>query len=147
MAAKSLTIRQVYQVKAPVKAVFRALTEPAGLVTWFLAKAKLEPRRGGSYEFTWQGGYRHRGKVLDYVKNRRLSLTWPTRRLGDTRVTFTLRRAGAGTRIEIRHTGYQRTDAWLEMYGGTQSGWAYFFVNLKSVLEHGHDLRTPGDAS
>jgi uncharacterized protein YndB with AHSA1/START domain len=142
----SLVIRQVYQIAAPPKAVFRALTESKELVRWFLAKATLEKVRGGKYAFTWHGGYRHTGTVLAFEPDRRLTLTWPSGKLPDTRATFTLRRSGRGTRVEIRHSGYGTSTAWLELYGGTQSGWAYFFMNLKSVLEHGVDLRSARDA-
>ncbi|MGC2289223.1 MAG: SRPBCC domain-containing protein [Thermoplasmata archaeon] len=145
MTEKTLTITQAYHVNAPVPTVFRALTDPDVLKTWFLADAHVDPKAGGSYEFTWQGGYKHEGKVLGFVRNRLVKLSWPSRGIGDTRVTFTVRRDGTGTILEVRHTGYKRSDAWLEMYGGTESGWAYYLMNLKSVLEHGHDLRAAGD--
>ncbi|MCI4324108.1 MAG: SRPBCC domain-containing protein [Thermoplasmata archaeon] len=145
MVATTLTVRQSYRVNAPVSKVFRALSEPSELTKWFLGQATLPHRRGGTYEFVWPGGYRHEGRVLEYVVNRRLSLTWPSAKLGDTKVTFTVQRSGRGTRLDLRHTGYRTTRAWLEMYGGTQSGWAYYLMNLKSVLENGHDLRDPSD--
>src|SRR5271170_2476660 len=147
MAASTLTIHQVFHLRAPVAKVFRALTDPSEITKWFLAKAQLTPRRGGRYDFTWQGGYRHEAAVLEFVQNRRLTLEWPGVGRGITRVTFSVRREGMGTRLEVRHTGYRRTPAWLEMYGGTQSGWAYYLMNLKSVLEHGHDLRSAGDTA
>ena len=57
-----------------------------------------------------------------------------------------LRKSGRGTLISIRHSGYPRTPGWVEIYGGTQAGWAYYLMNLKSVLETGRDLRSPKDA-
>jgi uncharacterized protein YndB with AHSA1/START domain len=145
MAGTTLTVRQSYQIHAPVTRVFRALTEPSELTKWFLGEATLPHRRGEAYQFVWKGGYRLEGRVLEYVANRRLSLTWPSDRLGDTRLTFTVRRSGRGTRLTLRHSGYKTSRPWLEMYGGTQWGWAYYLMNLKSVLEHGHDLRDPSD--
>jgi uncharacterized protein YndB with AHSA1/START domain len=146
VAGKTLTIRQSYYLRAPVKKVFRALTEPTKITKWFVGEARLDPRRGGTYRFTWLGGYRHGGKVLEFIKNRRLALEWPTPRLGKTRVTFTVRPRGKGTQLRVVHSGYKTTPAWLEMYGGTQSGWAYYLMNLKSVLEHGNDLRSLRDS-
>jgi uncharacterized protein YndB with AHSA1/START domain len=145
MAANPLTVHQVYQIQSSVTSVFRALTEPAELTKWFLVAAQVAPRKGGRYEFTWRGGYHHAGTVLEFVRNRRFCLTWPGPTSKMTRVTFSFRRVGTGTRLEVRHTGFGHTPAWLENYGGTSSGWAYFLMNLKSVLEHGHDLRTRGD--
>ena len=148
MAERKLKIQQSYFVAAPVSKVFRALSDPRGLTTWFLAKAQVEPRKGGAYEFEWRAGYRHSGKVLDFVRGKKLSLTWPNgvgRKRLTTRVTFSVRRQGRGTRVHLRHTGYPRSDPWIEVYGATQCGWSYFLMNLKSVLEHGHDLRSPKD--
>ncbi|MGC2289221.1 MAG: SRPBCC domain-containing protein [Thermoplasmata archaeon] len=146
MADRNLTIRQGYHVEAPVETVFRALTEPEELTRWFLTDAVLPPERGATYVFTWTRNRRHSGKVMDFVRNQRLTLSWPAHGLGDTRVTLSVRPDAQGTRLEVRHTGYRKTDAWLKIYGGTQSGWAYYLTNLKSVLEHGHDLRAPGDS-
>jgi uncharacterized protein YndB with AHSA1/START domain len=130
-----------------LKEVFRTVSEPSELTRWFLANADIVPEHGRRYEFTWQGGYRHAGKVLEFVRNRKLSIDSPGPGNGKTRLTFSVRRDGTRTLLEVRHSGYRKaTDAWLEMYGGTESGWAYFLLNLKSLLEHGHDLRSSRDA-
>lgn len=149
VSGKTLTIEQTLFVKAPVGDVFRALSDPSELRRWFLKSARLPPKKGEDYEFVWQGGYRHEGQVLDFVRNRRLSLSWPNRYRNATKwtkVTFTLSREGRGTRLELRHAGYPRSGGWVEVYGDTMSGWAYFLMNLKSVLQYGHDLRSPKDA-
>jgi uncharacterized protein YndB with AHSA1/START domain len=128
--------------------VFRALSNPDELTRWFLRSARLPAMKGEEYEFVWQGGYRHCGKVLAFEKNRRLSLSWPNRYRRTTRwtrVTFTVTRQGRGTLVRLKHVGHARSEGWIEIYGGTQSGWAYFMMNLRSVLEHGFDLRSPRD--
>ncbi len=128
--------------------MFRALTVSSELIRWFLRKAQLSPTKVRGYTFWWQGGYTHAGRVLEFVRNRRLSLSWPNSVKyvpGETRVTFTVRKLGSGTLLRVRHVGYKRSDAWLQLCGGTQSGWAYYLMSLKSVLEHGHDLRSPRD--
>ncbi len=148
MTGQTLEIDQTYFVNAPVATVFRVLTVPSELIRWFLKKAQLPPTKGRGYGFEWQGGYSHAGRVLDFVKNRRVSLSRPNsfKNLpGETQVTFTVRKRGSGTLLQVRHVGYKRSDAWLRLYGGTQSGWAHYLMNLNSVLEHGHDLRSPRD--
>jgi uncharacterized protein YndB with AHSA1/START domain len=145
MAPRTLSIDQTYFVARPVSTVFRALSTPAGLARWFLKSARLPKVKGAEYEFVWQGGYRHTAKVLEFVPHRRLSLQWWNRARGRTlvtRVTFELRPRGKGTLLHLRHTGYPRSDPWIEAYGATHSGWAYFLQNLRSVLEHEHDLRS-----
>jgi hypothetical protein len=53
--------------------------------------------------------------------------------------------AADGTLLTVEHTGFPRGEEWVELYGGTEWGWTYFAMNLKSVLESGHDLRSPSD--
>jgi hypothetical protein len=60
-------------------------------------------------------------------------------------MTFTVARQGRGTLLRLRHVGYPDSGGWAPIYGATQSGWSYFLMNLKSVLEHGHDLRCEQD--
>jgi len=146
---KSRTIKQGLYIRAPPDKVFRALTEPRLLKKWFLSSAKLSPRKGGNYQFAWHGGYTHTGKVLDYLRDKRLSLSWPGiirgKLLGNTRVTFRLKPKTDGTFLEMTHTGFKAGNLWIELYGAVCSGWAYFLMNLKSVIQHGRDLRSPED--
>jgi uncharacterized protein YndB with AHSA1/START domain len=148
MPAQRLEVRQSYLYRTSPRRLFRALTDPEQIVGWFLAKADLPLEKGSDYRFEWSGGYSHTGKVLDVVPDRRLVLEWPNgagARRFLTRVTFTLRRAGRGTFLTVRHTGFPATLYGIEQYGGTQSGWAYYLLNLRSVLEHQRDLRSPRD--
>jgi uncharacterized protein YndB with AHSA1/START domain len=144
-SARGPSITQTYLFRASPATVFRALTDPSELARWFLKTARLPPRAGAEYEFVWQGGYRHRAKVIAFVPHRKLALGWPARRLGMTRVTFTLSGEKGGARLTLRHTGFGATPAWIRNYGGTNEGWAYFLMNLKSVLRNGTDLREVGD--
>jgi uncharacterized protein YndB with AHSA1/START domain len=148
MPARTLTVDQSFFIRKPPKVVFRAISDPAQIVRWFLARAELPTEKGAPYRFEWPGGYSHEGKVLEFVKDRRLTLSWPNGTPSKrflTRVTFTVRRAGTGSFLKVHHTGFPRTPGGIEQYGGTQSGWAYYLVNLRSVLEHGQDLRSPRD--
>lgn len=148
MSGRALVIEQKVFVKAPVGDVFRALSDPSELRRWFLKSARVPAKAGEDYEFVWQGGYRHEGKVLEYVPNRRLSLSWPNRHGGRTNwstATFTVSKEGRGTLLHLRHAAFPREGGWVGVYGDTSSGWAYYLMNLKSVLEHGHDLRSPKD--
>jgi len=84
MPRKTLVIEQNLYIKAPVGDVFRALSDSSELPRWFLKSARLPPKKGEDYEFVWQGGYRHEGQVLEFIPNRKLSLSWPNR-VGKTR--------------------------------------------------------------
>jgi uncharacterized protein YndB with AHSA1/START domain len=149
MADRTLTITQRYYLAASPPKVYEMLATPRGLARWFLESGAIEPVAGSAYTFTWQGGYHHTARVLAAVPGRRLVLAWPNRigrRTTVTAVAFSLRKKGRGTLLTLRHEGYPRTGGWVEVYGSTQSGWAYFLTNLKSVLATGRDLRSEHDA-
>jgi uncharacterized protein YndB with AHSA1/START domain len=142
-------IDQQYYFEAPVGDVFNALTEPEELVKWFLGSARIRPVERTNYTFTWKGGSEHTGEVLKVVPNRNLVLSWPNKikgRLYPTQVSFTLVRRGKGTLLKLKHTGFKDGDDWVWLFGAVQSGWTYFLMNLKSVIEQGRDLRSKYDS-
>jgi len=146
---KTRTITQTYFYEATPEAVFGALTEPRRLTKWFLKSAKIKPVEGSTYTFAWEGYDRQTGKVIKVVPNRLLVLTWPNSVKGkmlETDARFTLKKKGTGTLLTVKHTGFKEGDDWVWLYGAVQSGWAYFLMNLKSVLTQGKDLRSKDDA-
>ncbi len=148
MTQKRLVIEQQYYFDSSPEIVYRALTDPKQLVKWFLASAKIRPKEGASYTFTWEDGYRHTGTVKKAVENRSLVLSWPDDLKGKkylTQASFALSRKGKGTLLSLKHTGFREGDDWIWLFGAIQSGWAYFLTNLKSVLSQGTDLRSKYD--
>lgn len=143
------TVLHQYYIKAPAAKVFKALSDNQELTRWFLAKARLDKEKGGNYKFTWQGGYSESGKVLDYVPGKKLSLSWPShwkkKLVGWTRATFTVESRGKGTLLKLRHSVLGSGEGWIWNYALTHAGWSYYLTNLKSVLEHGYDLRSRRD--
>jgi uncharacterized protein YndB with AHSA1/START domain len=143
------SVKQRYFVSVPPEKVFRALTQPSLLRKWFVASAKFSPRTGGNYTFNWGGEMSQSGKVLGYVRDKSLSLSWPQvqrgKPLGMTRATFKLKAKDNGTLLDVNHTGFKNGTLWNENYSSVCSGWAYFLMNLKSVLQHGRDLRSQQD--
>lgn len=89
------------------------------------------------------------GKVLSYARDKSLSLSWPQvlrgKSLGMTRATFRLKPKDNGTILDVNHSGFKTGTLWNENYAAVCSGWAYFLMNLKSVLQNGRDLRSEKD--
>ena len=141
----SYTAEQSYYIRSSPSKVFDSLTNPRGLVKWFLTGATLSPKPGGAFAFDWIGGYHMDGKVLAYSKGRSVSFLWvdrlPNGRLAETTVAFRLRRKGKGTVLHLRHSGFRVPAHFAEC----ASRWAYYLTNLKSVLDHGQDLRSEWD--
>jgi hypothetical protein len=50
-----------------------------------------------------------------------------------------------GTIVQFVPSGFQNGGPWVDLHDGAIRGWTYFLMNLKSVLEHGNDLRSPLD--
>ena len=147
-AAKLRTVEMPIFVRAPPTRVFAAISNPKLLTRWFMDRATLSPRTGGRYAFTWEGGPTHTGKVVEFVRGKSITFSWQRpglERLGATKLKIALRRKAGGTVVTFTHTGFRRRGAWVELYDGAIRGWTYFMMNLKSVVETGHDLRSKHD--
>lgn len=148
--AKVPPIRQVYFFHASPAEVYGALTDPKELVKWFSSAAKVEAKKGGKFQLSFTGGYEMKGKVKRAKAAARLTVAWVDKlgkgRTYKTSADFVLRKKGDGTLLKLTHEGFGSGKDWVELYGGIQSGWAHFLTNLRSVLEHGTDLRSEHDA-
>ena len=142
---KSFVIEQAYYFETPPAKVFEALTEPKGLVSWFLSNAKVDRKEGGNYAFDWIGGYHMAGTVRAFEKNKAVSYSWHDKlesgEMANTEASFEVAKKGDGTLLRLRHTGF--TDP--EHFAECSSRWGYYLTNLKSVLDHGTDLRSEHD--
>jgi uncharacterized protein YndB with AHSA1/START domain len=146
--AKSRTLRLPIFIHASPKRVFKWVTDAERLPRWLCDKAALSTRRGGRYTLGWDGGPSHSGKVLEFSRGKGLTLgwQWPGKEgLGVTRLRLSVRRKDGGTVLRFTHSGFRRSAEWDELYEGAIRGWTYFMMNLKSVLERAHDLRSPDD--
>lgn len=143
-------MRQVdhsFFVRAAPSRVFRALTRPEELARWMVDRADLVLRKGAKYELEFQGGWIHQGTVLGVQPGRRISLAWAWKgvELDGTVLTLTVSRRRNGSVVRMVHSGFPATEEWVDLYGVTEWGWTYYGMNLKSVLETGHDLRSDLD--
>ena len=143
--AKSFVAEQTYYLAAPPSRVFRYLVEPELLVKWFLSDARLTPKKGGPFTFDWIGGYRMESQILTYEGGRAVSFAWkdklPNGRVAITRAAFRVTKKSKGTLLKLRHSGFTVPAHFAEC----SSRWAYYLMNLKSVIEHRQDLRSPFD--
>jgi uncharacterized protein YndB with AHSA1/START domain len=139
------TIEQSYYFKAPPKKVFQAITDPKILVKWFLSKAKVIPKEGGTYSFDWIGGYHMTGRVKQFETNKAVSYSWHdithSGEIVETTASFQVTKKGRGTILKLRHFGF--TDP--EHFAECSSRWAYYLTNMKSVLDWGTDVRSKYD--
>lgn len=144
---KTLSVEQELFIHAPPRKVFDAITTPQGLASWMVVRADLSPRTGAPYELEFDGGWLHEGSVHRFRPGRSLSLAWSWSGvpLTGTVLTMGVRARKGGTVFRLVHRGFPFEKRWMELYGGAERGWRYYGMNLKSVLETGHDLRSSLD--
>ena len=146
--SKTRTIRLPIFVHASPSRVFGAITRPELLTRWFMDRASISLQKGGSYSFAWEGGPTHTGRIVDFARGKRITLTWQWPRmehLAVTKLRLTVEPKAGGTVLRFTHSGFLVGRPWDDLYEGAIRGWTYFMLNLKSVLETGHDLRSPYD--
>jgi uncharacterized protein YndB with AHSA1/START domain len=131
-----MVLRKTVTVELPVEAAFRLYTE--GIARWWpLQKFSvgeedsdavvLEPRKGGRlYERTKSGEEHAWGTVLGWDPPRRLVHTWHPGREPESaqQVEITFEQEGAGTRVELVHTGWEKLgDRAPEAFTNYEGGW------------------------
>jgi uncharacterized protein YndB with AHSA1/START domain len=144
---KGRSVNHQYFIGAPPDSVFRAITDPKWLTRWLCDRAEVSPRKGGKYLLAWKDGPTHTGTIVDYREGERIAFEWmwPGVELQGTVFSLSVEAKDAGTILGIDHSGFPRREEWTDLYGGAEWGWTYFALNLKSVLEKGHDLRSKYD--
>ena len=142
----SRTVRQRLFIRAPPEKVFRALSEPDRLVKWFLKDAEISLRKQGKYAFTWEDGYHHEGRVTEVIRGESISFSWeyegPDHEVAKTKVRFTVAPKNKGAIVSVVNSGFPKHEKWVDTLVGSASVWTFYLLNLKSVLETGHDLRS-----
>ena len=133
-------LKQSYDLAAQRADVFRALTEPAVLDTWWTTSSESDPRPGGAFVYHWEfddaaRNHVQSGEYREVEDGRVVSYPWAAG--GETTVTFRLEDADGGTRLTLEHTGFP-DDASRDHH---DQGWAGFLDNLESVLAGGSDQR------
>ncbi|MBM4098439.1 MAG: hypothetical protein FJ260_00565 [Planctomycetes bacterium] len=161
-----LGFTQAVHLRAPAAAVWRAVATPEGMERWFLLRADastadgrelprdraLEP--GARLRLTWPtvvdtdaagravpGEVSEGDEVLRAEPPQRLRISWYE---GKGWVEFRIvPRPDGRVTVELEQRMHPTADfRQLESaYVGCHAGWAFFLTNLKSVLEHGIDLR------
>lgn len=140
-------------IKAPAKAIYEAWTTQQGLESWFLRLARftkadgtprpknrsIEP--GDRYKWLWFG-------YEDSVSEEREIIAvngWDQLRFnfsGGCIVTVTIKQESGETICElVQDMPMEDEKARQGYFIDCSSGWSFYMVNLKSILEGGADLR------
>jgi uncharacterized protein YndB with AHSA1/START domain len=128
--------------KAPVKKVWKAITDKEEMKKWYFDMPLFKPEPGTEFEFTAGADgkeYRHLCKVLEVIPEKKLSYTWRYDGYeGDSVVTFELTPLGNETKLRLTHAGLETFPASNPDLAKTNfvQGWTDFVnVVLKDYLE------------
>jgi uncharacterized protein YndB with AHSA1/START domain len=124
--------------------VWRALTTPELMARWLMEPAGFAPVVGTRFTFRGQPmpsvGFSGEVvcEVLDVVDGEQLAISWADARSDETSawvVSWTLRHEGAGTRVILRHSGFDRDDAVQQRSRAIMgNGWVRIAAQLGEVL-------------
>lgn len=131
-------------IKAPVDAVWKALTEADELMKWFPTQARTKPGKGGSIFMSWDGAWAGESKIEIWEPNRHLRVTWPWQP-ADVKtapgapppiaVDYYLEAKGGDTVLRLVHSGFGMGAEWDNEYDGVSGGWNFELRSLQNYLE------------
>jgi uncharacterized protein YndB with AHSA1/START domain len=137
-------------LNSPVDKVYKAIASAMGLQSWFIGNAVFtgvngnvipmenHARKDDTFKWNWLAkDLSISGKVLVAIKNEEFSFTFGS----SFKVTITLKAINKRTLLTLTQKyspGAERND-----FANINCCvcWGFFLTNLKSVLEHGNDLR------
>lgn len=121
--------RSSIDIDAAPEVVFEYLVTDAGMTSWMGQWASLDAVPGGAFAVD-VAGFPVRGRFLKVEPPRRVAVSWgfaghEALPPGASTVTFELTRIGAGTRVEVVHSGLPD-----DQLPGHAAGWSHFLPRL-----------------
>jgi len=125
-----------FTVKAPRQEVFRAVTSPAGLDTWWTKSSDGKPEEGAQYQLGFGPGYDWGAVVSRCIPDSEFELRFTSALPDwmDTRVGFSLEENDGVTNAHFHHTGWPESN---EHYQVSCYCWAMYLRLLKRYVERG----------
>jgi uncharacterized protein YndB with AHSA1/START domain len=130
------------EIKAPVDAVWKALTDAHELMQWFPLNAKVKPGVGGSIWSSWGPPFEGESRIEIWEPNKRLKTGWPTwgaksdEERARLTVDYHLEGRGGQTVLRLVHSGFGSESSWDKEYDGTSRGWSFELRGLRHYLEN-----------
>lgn len=148
-------------INAAIAEVYAMWTTPAGLEKWFLRLAEFKRgdgnilhandsiQPGDTYRWRWFGwpdSMEEKGKVLEANGTNMLKFTFGSEAVENMTCTVKIYTEQNETICEMLQENIPTDEKGKCYYHlGCMSGWSFFMVNLKSILENGYDLRNKNE--
>ena len=141
-------IVRIVELERPVEEVWELWTDPAKVVGWFVPKARVEVRVGGSFEPGWDGepgapGPSGGSRILSLEEEYQMRFEWKAppqfaalmnRDPPATTVSVRFQPLGPGrTRLRVEHSGWADSDAWAAARSWHDDLWEKALERLRQV--------------
>lgn len=128
-----------FPVNGSLEAVYRCISTPEGLSTWWSKSAKGDPGIGNTYEFDFGPGYQWEAEIREYLPNQVfvLRMTLSDTDWDRTTVSFTLEPKGESVMLHFAHEGWPENNS---HYRSSSYCWAMYLRCLKRYVEKGIKL-------
>ena len=132
-------ILQDFPIRAPADRVFRAMSTPDGLDTWWTKTSAGVPALGAEYELGFGPGYDWQARVTRCTPGAEfeLEMTRADQDWMGTRVGVRLHEDSGTTHVRFHHTGWPALN---EHYRVSCHCWAMYLRVLRRSLEHGETV-------
>ncbi|MBZ0266377.1 SRPBCC domain-containing protein [bacterium] len=129
-------IVHLFTVNAPLREVFRAITEQKGLSSWWTETAIASPEPGAELEFTFGDIFYNKMKVISFHPDK--GVEWECLEGAEewvgTRLSFRLKKVEDGCEVRFEHRDWL---AETDFYASCSFNWAYYLQSLRLYLETG----------
>ncbi len=138
----------IIDLHATPEEVFRAVTDPEQIAKWFAPEARVDPRVGGEYYFSWGPGMEGRTTIVAWDPGKHFgtcserSITYGSKGKVDTGVVqkmcvdYYIESLGGGmTRLRLVQSGFGPEASWDDEFNATKSGWGGFLKKLAGLFE------------
>jgi uncharacterized protein YndB with AHSA1/START domain len=135
-------IERTLELKQPPEKVWKALTTPEGLGTWFGNSAEVDLRVGGEVKLIWDSGDAATLMIERLEPPHVFGYTWGIYGLpeSDPRrnyVEFTLEPTDTGTTLTVVESGFAQLpeDSYHKAFSGNTEGWTHELGELVAYLD------------
>jgi uncharacterized protein YndB with AHSA1/START domain len=144
------SIETEIEIKAPIEAVWKALTEAEELTRWFPLEAGKTPE--GNLWMSWRNEFRWESRIEIAEPNRHFRIATVESLVGEqqkgeasgsgatvlepTATDFHLESRGGKTVLRLVHSGFSTDAEWDALYDGTRRGWKFQLWSLRHYLEN-----------
>lgn len=140
--ARNNRIQVEAEVAADPMEIYRMFTNSTLLREWLADDALARPIKDGRLYLSWSDGYQTAGRFSKLEPGQSIGFSWNgSDEKGPTDVKVSLKPTEKGTRVRVRHSGFDDSKSGRQSASALKKAWESSLENLASVTVDGADLR------